>query len=60
MFRATHDSPAEVMPADIAQGALNILAHEPDGPTGELYLFAASGTSREQSLKEIAALAPGA
>ena len=60
MFRATHDSPAEVMPADIAQGALNILAHGPDGPTGELYLFAASGTSREQSLKEIAALAPGA
>ncbi|MCY4390858.1 MAG: SDR family NAD(P)-dependent oxidoreductase [Chloroflexi bacterium] len=59
MFRATHDSPAEVMPADIAQGALNILAHGPDGPTGELYLFAASGTSREQSLREIAALAPG-
>ncbi len=59
MFRATHDSPAEVMPTDIAQAALNILAHGQDGPTGESYLFAASGTSREQSLREIAALAPG-
>jgi len=27
-------------------------------PTGELLLFAASGTSREQALREIAALAP--
>lgn len=58
MFRATHDSPAEIMPADIAQGALNVLAHGPDGPTGELLLFAASGTPREQALREIAALAP--
>ena len=60
MFRATHDAPAEVMPADIAQAALNVLAHGADGPTGQSYLFAASGTSREQSLREIAALAPGA
>jgi NAD(P)-dependent dehydrogenase (short-subunit alcohol dehydrogenase family) len=58
MFRATHTMPAAIMPADIAQAALNILAHGPGGPTGQSYLFAASGTSREQALAEIAALAP--
>ncbi len=60
MFRATHDSPAAVMPADIAQAALNVLAHGADGPTGQSYLIAASGTWREQSLRGIAAPAPGA
>ena len=60
MFRATHDSPAEFAPADIAQAALHVLAHGPDGPTGQSYLFAASGTPRERGLREIAALAPGA
>lgn len=45
--------------ADIGQAVMNVLAHGPDGPTGESYLFGTSGTPREQSLQEIAALAPG-
>ncbi len=43
---------------DIGQAVLNVLAHGKDGPTGESYLFGTTGTPREQSLKEIAALAP--
>tara|TARA_Y100001934_G_scaffold281579_1_gene391777 strand:- start:1458 stop:2240 length:783 start_codon:yes stop_codon:yes gene_type:complete len=45
---------------DIGQAVMNVLAHGPGGPTGESHLFGTSGTPREQSLKEIAALAPGA
>ena len=45
---------------DLGQAVLNILGHGPDGPTGETYLFGTSGTPREESLKAIAALAPGA
>ncbi len=43
---------------DIGQAVLNVLAHGPNGPTGQSYLFGTSGTAREQSLAEIAALAP--
>jgi len=43
---------------DVGQAVMNVLAHGADGPTGESYLFGTTGTSREQSLKEIAALAP--
>ncbi len=45
-------------PEDVAQAVMNIFAHGPDGPSGESYVFGVSGTPREQSLKEIAALAP--
>ena len=44
--------------ADIGQAVLNVLAHGAGGPTGESYLFGTTGTPREQSLLEIAALAP--
>ncbi len=44
---------------DVGQAVINVLAHGPHGPTGESYLFGATGTLREQSLQEIAALAPG-
>ena len=43
---------------DIGQAVINVLAHGQDGPTGESYLFGTTGTPREQSLQEIAALAP--
>ena len=43
---------------DVGQAVMNVLAHGKDGPTGESYLFGTTGTPREQSLKEIAALAP--
>ncbi len=45
-------------PEDVAQAVINVLAHGADGPSGETYVFGTSGTPREQSLKEIAALAP--
>ena len=43
---------------DVGQAVLNVLAHGKGGPTGESYLFGTTGTPREQSLREIAALAP--
>ena len=45
-------------PEDLAQAVLNVIAHGPDGPTGETYLFGTSGTPREESVRAIAALAP--
>jgi NAD(P)-dependent dehydrogenase (short-subunit alcohol dehydrogenase family) len=62
MLRAVAPAVAEagMKPADLGQAVLNILAHGPGGPTGESHLFGTSGTPREQSLREIAALAPGA
>lgn len=44
--------------SDVGQAVINVLSHGSDGPTGESYLFGTSGTSREQSLSEIALLAP--
>jgi len=62
MFRASHaERPGGwdiLEPADVGQAVINILAHGKDGPTGQSYLFGASGTPRAQSLVEIAALAP--
>lgn len=46
-------------PEDLAQAVLNVIAHGPGGPSGETYLFGTSGTPREESLRAIAALAPG-
>ena len=43
---------------DLAQAALNIIAHGSNGPTGQSYLFGTSGTARAESVKQIAALAP--
>ncbi|MGI9326376.1 MAG: SDR family NAD(P)-dependent oxidoreductase [Pseudomonadales bacterium] len=43
---------------DVGQAVLNVLAHGEGGPTGESYLFGTTGTARERSLQEIAALAP--
>lgn len=45
---------------DLGQAVLNIIAHGPEGPTGETYLFGTSGSARADSLKAIAALAPAA
>jgi NAD(P)-dependent dehydrogenase (short-subunit alcohol dehydrogenase family) len=45
-------------PEDLGQAVLNVIAHGPDGPTGETYLFGTSGTPREESVRAIAALAP--
>ncbi|MEN3973506.1 SDR family oxidoreductase [Emcibacter sp. SYSU 3D8] len=45
-------------PEDLAQAVLNVVAHGPNGPTGETYLFGTSGTQREESVRAIAALAP--
>lgn len=45
---------------DLGQAVLNVIAHGPDGPTGETYLFGTSGSARADSLKAIAALAPAA
>ncbi len=61
MLRAVSVPTAEagMKTSDIGQAVLNVLAHGPDGPTGKSHLFGTSGTPREQSLKEIAALAPG-
>jgi NAD(P)-dependent dehydrogenase (short-subunit alcohol dehydrogenase family) len=60
MFRATHAglSGEELLPADVARAALNVLAHGPGGPTGQSYLFGASGTPRATSLEEIASIGP--
>jgi NAD(P)-dependent dehydrogenase (short-subunit alcohol dehydrogenase family) len=43
---------------DVGQAVRNVLAHGPGGPTGQSYLFGATGTPRARSLEQIAALAP--
>ena len=43
---------------DIAAAVINVLAHGPEGPTGQSYAFGFTGASRAASLREIAALAP--
>jgi 3-oxoacyl-[acyl-carrier protein] reductase len=60
MLRAVSVPIAEagMKPEDVGQAVINVLAHGEGGPSGESYLFGTSGTSREQSLREIAALAP--
>lgn len=60
MLRAVSVPAAEagMRPADVGRAVLNVLAHGQDGPTGQSWLFGASGTPRERSLEEIAALAP--
>ena len=60
MLRAVSVPHAEagMQTEDIGQAVLNILAHGPHGPTGESHLFGTTGTSRDQSLAEIAALGP--
>ena len=60
MLRAVSVPIAEagMNPADVGQAVMNVLDHGPEGPTGESHLFGTSGTPREQSLAEIAALAP--
>jgi NAD(P)-dependent dehydrogenase (short-subunit alcohol dehydrogenase family) len=43
---------------DLGQAVINVLAHGEGGPTGQSWLFGATGTPREESLAAIAALAP--
>jgi NAD(P)-dependent dehydrogenase (short-subunit alcohol dehydrogenase family) len=61
MLRGEAPDLAEIAmkPEDLAQAVLNVIAHGPDGPTGETYLFGTSGTPREESVRAIAGLAPG-
>ena len=47
-----------MQPADIGLAVVHLLSHGPDGPTGQSYLFGTTGTPREESLKQIAELAP--
>jgi len=60
MLRAAAPQIADkaMQPADLAQAVFNIISHGPGGPTGQTYLFGTSGSPREASLKQIAALAP--
>jgi NAD(P)-dependent dehydrogenase (short-subunit alcohol dehydrogenase family) len=60
MLRAVSVPIAEagMKPADIGRAVMNVLDHGPGGPTGQSYLFGTTGTPREQSLREIDALAP--
>ena len=60
MLRAVSVPAAEagMRPADVGQAVVNVLAHGAGGPTGQSWLFGASGTPRARSLEEIAALAP--
>tara|TARA_A100001037_G_scaffold212533_1_gene190551 strand:+ start:719 stop:1501 length:783 start_codon:yes stop_codon:yes gene_type:complete len=60
MLRAVSVPVAEagMRASDIGTAVINVLSHGESGPSGESYLFGTSGTAREQSLKEIAALAP--
>lgn len=44
--------------ADLAQAVINVLGHGADGPSGQSYLFGTSGTPRDESVRQIAALAP--
>ena len=60
MLRAVSVPAAEagMRPADVGRAVVNVLAHGKGGPTGQSWLFGASGTPRARSLEEIAALAP--
>ena len=60
MLRAVSVPAAEagMRAADVGQAVVNVLAHGAGGPTGQSWLFGASGTPRARSLEEIAALAP--
>jgi len=46
-------------PADIGQAVINVLAHGPNGPSGEIWVFGVTGTPREESLVAIEAIGPG-
>ena len=48
---------AAMTPADLAQAVLNVLAHGPDGPTGQTYVFGMTRAPREEHLAGIAAIA---
>ena len=48
-----------MQPADIGQALINVLAHGPDGPTGETWVFGVTRTPREESLIAIEAIGPG-
>jgi NAD(P)-dependent dehydrogenase (short-subunit alcohol dehydrogenase family) len=60
MLRGVSAALADVamMPSDIVQAVLNVLAHGPGGPTGQTYAFGMSRDSREQHLASIAAIGP--
>jgi NAD(P)-dependent dehydrogenase (short-subunit alcohol dehydrogenase family) len=47
-------------PSDVAQAVLNVLAHGPGGPTGQMYVFGMTRASRQEHLAGIAAIAPPA
>ena len=54
---APHIADKAMKTEDLAQAVLNVIAHGKGGPTGQTYLFGTSGSAREDSLKQIAALA---
>jgi 3-oxoacyl-[acyl-carrier protein] reductase len=60
MLRAAAPQIADkaMQPADLAQAVFNVMSHGAAGPTGQTYLFGTSGSPREASLLQIAALAP--
>lgn len=49
---------AAMLPADLGQAVINLIAHGEQGPNGETFLFGVTGSPREESLVAIAALAP--
>ncbi len=49
----------EMKASDLADAVINVIAHGKDGPTGQSYLFGTSGTGRQESVRQIAALSPG-
>lgn len=55
---APHVADKAMKTEDLAQAVLNVIAHGKGGPTGQTYLFGTSGSARDDSLKQIAALAP--
>jgi NAD(P)-dependent dehydrogenase (short-subunit alcohol dehydrogenase family) len=55
---STKTAEAGMKVEDMAAAVINVLAHGPGGPTGQSYPFGFTGTPRETSLREIAALAP--
>jgi NAD(P)-dependent dehydrogenase (short-subunit alcohol dehydrogenase family) len=60
MLRGVNEEMADLgmKPGDLGQAVLNVVAHGEQRPTGESYLFGTTGTPREESLEQIAALAP--
>ena len=44
---------------DMGRAVLHVIDHGPGGPTGQSYLFGTTGSKREDSIVEIAALAAG-